>query len=425
MAYLQRMLENILTDTIDTRPLVYLNGMRQCGKSTLVQNLSIANELNYITFDNPASLFFARNDPAGFIEQLPSDKLNIIDEVQLAPELFRQFKIIVDKKRFVAANRGAGKDRALYVLTGSANIFALPKLADALVGRMSILTLHPFSASEIKGTGVNFLEKLWNDDLKPREYTRAKIVDVVSASTFPEIAINRKKDRYLWFNDYITTILQRDVRTLADIKNPDNVYQLLVSFSQRVGGLLNNANVIKETGLDAKTYEKYKTLCSSTFLIYELPSWSRPNKLNKRFVKQKKLYFNDTALLCHIMQRDMGEIFKNDSTTMGHVFENFIAAEIMKASKSLGPFSVSHFNPVQNHGREVDFVVENPRGEAIGIEVKLGATIDGKDWANMSALQEITGNKFKKGIVIYTGTALMQVARNIWAVPVNYLWEKN
>jgi predicted AAA+ superfamily ATPase len=218
MVYLQRLLEKLLTETIDTRSLVYLNGMRQCGKSTLVQNLSVKNELNYITFDNPASLFFARNDPAGFVDQLPQDKLNIIDEVQLAPELFRQFKVVVDRKRL------AGKDRALYVLTGSANIFALPKLADALVGRMSILTLYPFSVSEIKGTGVNLIEKLWNVDLIPVKFSRAKIVDTISAATFPEIAINRRKDRYLWFNDYITTILQRDVRALADIKNPDNVY---------------------------------------------------------------------------------------------------------------------------------------------------------------------------------------------------------
>ena len=120
MVYVQRLLENFLAETIDTRPLVYLNGMRQCGKSTLVQNLSVKNELNYISFDNPASLVFARNDPAGFIEQLPVEKLNIIDEVQLAPELFRQFKIAVDRKRL------AGKDRALYVLTGSANIFVEP-----------------------------------------------------------------------------------------------------------------------------------------------------------------------------------------------------------------------------------------------------------------------------------------------------------
>ena len=419
MVYVQRLLENLLAETIDTRSLVYLNGMRQCGKSTLVQNLSVKKELNYITFDNPASLFFARNDPAGFVEQLSQDKLNVIDEVQLAPELFRQFKMAVDRKRL------AGKDRALYVLTGSANIFALPKLADALVGRMSILTLYPFSASEIKGTGINLMDKLWNTDLNPVKYSHAKVVDTISAATFPEIALNRKKDRYLWFNDYITTILQRDVRALADIKNPDNVYQLLVSFAQRAGGLLNNANVIKETGLDAKTYEKYKAVCSSTFLIYELPSWSKPNKLDKRFVKQKKLYFTDTTLLCHLMQRDMEEIFRNDMTTMGHIFENFIAGEIMKAAKSLGPFNVSHFNPVQNQGREVDFVVESPKGEAIGIEVKLSGTIDERDCENMVVLSNTIGKRFKKGIIIYTGTDLMQIARNIWAVPVNYLWEKN
>jgi len=418
MIYVQRLLENFLAETIDTRPLVYLNGMRQCGKSTLVQNLSVKNELNYISFDNPASLVFARNDPDGFIEQLPQEKLNIIDEVQLAPELFRQFKIAVDRKRL------AGKDRALYVLTGSANIFALPKLADALVGRMSILTLYPFSVSEIKGTGINLIERLWNDELIPGKYSRSKVVDIMSAATFPEIAMNKKKDRYLWFNDYITTILQRDVRVLADIKNPDNVYQLLVSFSQRAGGLLNNANVMKEIGLDAKTYEKYKAVCASTFLTYELPPWAKPNKLNKRFVKQKKLYFTDTALLCYLMQRDMEEIFKNDMATMGHVFENFIAGEIMKAAKALGPFSVSHFNPVQNQGREVDFIVENPKGEAIGIEVKMSGTIDEKDWANMSVLSNTIGKRFKKGIVIYTGTELMQIARNIWAVPVNFLWEK-
>ena len=418
MAYLHRFLEDHLAETVMTRPLVYLNGMRQCGKSTLVQNLSIGKELNYITFDDPVSLSFAKSDPAGFIEQLTPDKLNIVDEVQLAPELFRYFKMAIDKRRLSA------KDQTLYVLTGSANIFALPKLADALTGRMAILTLHPFSTAEIKGTGINFVEKLWKTDFSPGNYPAVKLVDVIVNSTFPELAIGKKKDRSLWFADYISTILQRDVRSLADIKNPDNIYQLLVSFSQRAGGLLNNANVMKDTGLDAKTYEKYKALCTSTFMIFELPSWAKPNKLDKRFVKQKKLYFSDTNLLLFLMQRDIEEINKNEIAVMGHIFENFIATEIMKAVNSLGQFSVSHFNPVQNQGKEVDFVIENLKGEAVGIEVKLSGTIDERDWSNMLTLQETIGKKFKKGIIIYTGTELIQVRRSIWAVPVSYLWEK-
>ena len=417
MDYIHRMLEKFLEEDVETRPLVYLNGMRQCGKSTLARNISVNREMNYITFDNPASLFFAKNDPAGFIQQLPQDKLNIIDEVQLAPELFRYFKMAIDEKRL------SSRDRSLYLLTGSANIFALPKLADALVGRMSTLTLYPFSISEIKGTGKNFVERLFNADLQPGKYSEANIVDIISDATFPEIAIDKKKNRHLWFNDYITTILQRDVRTLADIKNPDNIYQLLVSLSLRAGGLLNNTNVMKETGLDTKTYEKYKALCSSAFIIFELPAWSKPNKLNKRFIKQKKLFFTDTNLLCHVMQRDMKEMYKNDKATFGHLFENFVATEIMKAAKSLGSLDVSHFNPVQNQGKEVDFVIERPNGDAIGIEVKLDGTIDARDWANMSVLQETMGKRFKLGIIIYTGTDLMQVGQTIWAMPVNFLWE--
>ena len=269
---------------------------------------------------------------------------------------------------------------------------------------------------------MNFMEKLWKDDLSLQKYPRTNIVDILSGSTFPEIAMDKKKERHTWFNDYIITLLQRDVRVLADIKTPDKIYQLLVSFSQRAGSLINNANIMKETGLDAKTYEKYKALCSSTFLTFEIPSWTKPNKLNKRFVKQKKLYFTDTSLLCHIMQRNMEEIYRNDKTAMGHIFENFIATEIMKAVQSLGSYSVSHFNPVQNQGREVDFIVESPSGKAIGIEVKLDGTIDGNDCSGINALQETLGNKFLKGIIIYTGTELMQISRNIWAVPVQYLW---
>jgi predicted AAA+ superfamily ATPase len=95
----------------------------------------------------------------------------------------------------------------------------------------------------------------------------------------------------------------------------------------------------------------------------------------------------------------------------------------MKAAKSSGPFYVSHFNPVQNQGKEVDFVIESPNGDAVGIEVKLDGTINEKDWANMNVLRETLGDKFLKGIIIYTGTDLTQVGRDIWAVPVNYLWE--
>jgi predicted AAA+ superfamily ATPase len=178
---------------------------------------------------------------------------------------------------------------------------------------------------------------------------------------------------------------------------------------------------MKETGLDAKTYTKYKGLINGMFLTFEIEAWSKANKLNKRFVKQNKLYFNDTNLLCYVMRRDIFDVYKNDPSTMGHVFENFIAAEIVKNAQAAGGVYVSHFNI--SGGKEVDFVLESDAGEAVGIEVKLDASLSERDFANMRILREVTGDRFKKGIVVYTGNELVPFKDNLWAVPVNYFWE--
>jgi predicted AAA+ superfamily ATPase len=415
MLYKKRRIEKLLLKTLETRPSVYLNGPRQTGKSTLAEHISPDRETNYVSLDSPLAAASAQSNPVGFINSLPKDKLNIIDEAQMVPDIFRQIKAVVDERR--KNDRAAG----LYLLTGSANILALPRLAEALAGRTSVLTLLPFSAAECRETGKNFIESLWNDNLAYRKYENAGLAGVISNATYPEIAFDHEIDRAQWFDDYLTTILQRDVKTLADIRNPGNVIQLLVSLTQRAGSLLNNASVMKETGLDAKTYGKYKELLHNTFLTFEIESWAKPNMLDKRFVKQTKLYFNDTNLLCHVMRRGLPEILKNDTPAAGHVFENFVATEIMKNAKTMIGVHVSHFNP--SGGKEIDFVVENGDGEAVGVEVKLGESLSGGDFSNMRILRETLGGRFKKGIVLYTGSELVPFMEDMWAVPINYLWE--
>jgi predicted AAA+ superfamily ATPase len=415
MRYIERHIGKLLADTVDTRPLVYLNGPRQVGKSTLAERFATSKAVNYISFDSPLILAAASSDPVGFIKSLPRDRLNIVDEVQLVPETFRQFKTAVDEIRKTDENSGK------FLLTGSAGIMVLPQLSQALAGRMAILTLLPFSVAERAGTGKNFIESLWADDLSYGKYETPDLAKIISDATYPEISLNRSVKRRQWFDDYLSTILQRDIKSLADIRNPQHIIQLLVSLSQRVGSLLNNTSVMKETGLDAKTYAKYKGLITGTFLTFELEAWSKTNKLNKRFVKQNKLYFNDTNLLCYVMRRDIFDVYKNDPNIMGHVFENFIAAEIVKNAQAAGGVYVSHFNI--SGGKEVDFVLESDVGETVGIEVKLDASLSERDFANMRTLQEVTGDRFKKGIVVYTGNELVPFKDSLWAVPVNYLWE--
>lgn len=418
MSYIYRALNMELIKSVKSRPLVYLNGARQCGKSTLVRNALLENNINYISFDSPILLAAAKRNPANFIAELPQNKINVIDEVQLATEIFPYLKIDVDEKRI------KGKNKSLYVLTGSANIFALPKLANALVGRMTILTLYPFSVSEFCRKEVNFIDKFWNIKLTVGKYKNTNLLEKISNATFPEIALDENIDREKWFDSYLTTILQRDAFSLASIRRPEKILQLLISFSERVGGLINDENIKKETGFNSITYERYKAFCNSVFMTFEVQSWSKANKLDKRFLRSKKIYFTDTNFLCYIMRRELKDLYTNPSA-MGHIFENFIASEIIKAaSSSPNQYFVSHFNPVRGQGKEVDFIIENLHGEAIAIEIKLNATLDLKDFANMKICKDTLRDKFKKGIVVYTGNEILPFGDNLWAIPVNCLWER-
>jgi predicted AAA+ superfamily ATPase len=420
MVQFQREISGLLKRTVKERPLVYLSGPRQSGKSWLVNEFGHDHENNYISFDSPLVLSGVKSDPESFIKSLHPDKLSIIDEVQLAPEIFRYLKISIDE------NRKKGKTSNLYLLTGSANLMALPELSDALVGRMSVLTLLPRSAAEYKQTNSNFITKLFNEDLLYKKYKNYDLLDIIIHSTFPELAVNpelaKQQSLIQWYNGYLTTIIQRDAKNIADIRKPEKIIMLLSFLALRAGNLLNNSSLASEVGLIMPTYENYKRFLTNTFIIFELQSWSKPSSLNKRFTKSSKVFFNDTNLLTYLLRRDIDDIYNNDRTAMGHIFENFIATEIMKNATSLIDVNISHFRTSDN--KEVDFVIEKYNGSTIGIEAKLDRTISKEDFKGLKVLKEAVGNKFLKGIVLYTGNEIIPFEKDLWAVPVCYLWEK-
>ena len=417
MNYIYRNIAEKLEITIKNFSAVYLSGARQCGKSTLVRNILQNENINYITFDTTEIRISAQKDPEAFIASLPKDKLNIIDEIQRVPEVYLKLKENIDEKRL------RGNRKALFLMTGSANILALSELAKPMVGRMAILTLQPFSVAEIRNVKSNFIERIFNEELIIKSYKQINLIDLIENATFPEIALNKDIDRSVWFDSYITTILQRDATEFAKIRKPELIYQLLVSLARRVGSLVKNDNIIKEAGVNQFTFEKYKSFCNATFITFEIQPWSKPNKLKKRFVKSKKIYFTDTNLLCFIMRRDIKEVFEKDRSQMGYFFENFIASEIIKATSILpGKYYVSHFNPVREDGKETDFVIEKYNGETIAIEVKLDSSLNEKDFKNLELCRDTIGEKFKKGVVLYTGKNIVPFGNKLWAIPVNYLW---
>lgn len=415
MNYLNRNITQELEQSIETRPLTYLNGGRQVGKSTLCSHLPDNIKRNHITFDSPLVLATAKSQPAAFVDSLPNDILNIIDEVQFAPEIFPYLKMKID------SNRLNGNDKQKFLLTGSANLMAMPKLSEALVGRMSVLTLYPFSASEYYNLNKSLTERLFDEELRMSSFEDFNIVEVLKNSTYPEIATDAKIDRIKWFDSYLTTILNRDIKSLSDLKNPEIMVALLSLLSTRTGGLLNNTEVAKELGVDYRTYEKMFTFALNSFLVFNVKPWARPNKLSKRFVKSPKLYFTDCNFLSYIMKREIDEMYENDKKAFGHVFENFVATELLKSAK-LNNLELSHYRT--QSGKEADFVLENAQGDVVGIEVKSAKDIDKKAYSGLLELKELCGDKFKKGIILYTGNDIVPLSEKIWAVPVCYFWKE-
>jgi uncharacterized protein len=410
MIYIQRHLQTAIREALNRFPVVFLNGPRQAGKSTLVKHLvDTGLPATYLTFDDSTVFTAASNDPEGFLRSLTGPV--VIDEVQLVPGIFRVLKLLVDEQR----------TNGRFLLTGSANVLALPGLSDALVGRMAVLTLYPFSAAETLGKGSPAVSGLFDQDLAPGPLAGEGLESAVAGATYPEIASKPQTAVDAWFNGYMTTLLQRDVRQLAEIEKVAALPNILNVLAARAAGLLNDADSARDAKLNAMTYRRYRSLLQQLFLIALVPPWFR--NVGKRFVKAPKLYFTDTALLCHRLGVDFGGLSRRNPSLFGRLVENFVATELLK-QVSLLPDGMLHHFRTQN-GKEVDFVVERRSGALIGIEVKASASVSADDFAGLRVLKEAAGKDFRRGIVLYLGSNTVAFGGDLYALPLSSLWSLN
>jgi predicted AAA+ superfamily ATPase len=352
--------------------------------------------------------------PEAFLNSYP--KPLIIDEVQMVPEIFRALKMVVDEERLANDTTTNGN----YLLTGSANILSLPKLSDPLVGRMNILTLYPFTTAEAsKGIG-NGLERLLNLDFNGITNRGLNLIDAMKLASFPEIYRKDQKARSIWMDGYLLTILQRDVKQIAELEKISLLPQLLRILATRAGGLINDSDIAREIGLNSVTTKTYRNILKMMFLSFDIQPWHR--NIGKRLVKTPKGYIVDTELLCHMLDLSMSDIAKNKPDLFGHIVENFVATELLKQlSNSAINAALYHFRT--SDGNEVDFILEKPDGTVFAIEVKLAENLTNKDFKGINAFAELTGKDFNGGVVLYSGKDIVPFGKNIWAVPFFVLWQ--
>jgi len=418
MKVLPRLLSKSILEALRVSPVVFLNGPRQAGKSTLVRGLLEEIGENgpaaYISFDRPTQMAAAAAAPETFLTAHQNGL--IIDEVQLVPELFRALKVVVDELRITAKARSNGK----YLLTGSANILALPKLSDPLVGRMSVLTLYPFSAAEASGGEGDGFDRLIAMDFAGIKDRELSVTDAIKSATFPEISGKSASERSIWFDGYLTTILQRDVRMLAELDKISVLPGLLRMLATRAGNLINDADISRSVGLNPVTGKLYRSFLKMMFLNFDVEPWYR--NIGKRLVKSPKGYLADTLMLCHMLDLDLDDIKKHKPDLFGHILENFVATELTKfLTFSSTKAQLHHFRT--SDGKEVDFILERRDGSVFAIEVKSSESINLQDFKGINAFAELNQNEFIGGVVLYSGKDVVPFGKNLWAVPISILWQ--
>jgi len=405
----QRNISTNLTEAMADTPVVLLNGARQTGKSTLVKlYLQSVDDGRYVTLDDATVLTAATQDPAGFISGF--DGPVVLDEVQHAPGLFPAIKVAVD------SDRRPGR----FLLTGSADVLLLPNLSESLAGRMEILTLWPLSASELAGSKDSFVDKVFSKEKisteRPKE-SRQKILKRITTGGYPEVILRKSaRRRDAWFGSYIMTILQRDVRDLANIEHLTLLPGLLRLLAARSTSLLNYAELSRTLGLPQSTLKRYMALLETTFLAQTLQPWSA--NLGKRLVKSPKVILCDTGLMAHLLGIDLAE--EPPAHMIGALVENYVVMELKKQiGWSTTRASIFHFR--EQTGKEIDVILENAAGQIVAIEVKASSTVDKNDIKHLKFLRDKLGNKFVCGIVLYLGEELVSFDETIQAVPLRYL----
>jgi predicted AAA+ superfamily ATPase len=405
--------ENLI-QAIQWNPVVLLTGARQTGKTTLMKEICQAG-FEYITFDNIQQQALAKSDPITFINSLK--KPVILDEIQRVPEIFLTIKQNVDESR---------KD-GMYALTGSANPLLIPKLGDSLTGRIAILELHTLSQGEILGIKEDFIAKAFanSEFVNPSKLNNDDLCTKINIGGYPGVQNFDSERRDSWFDSYMTTILQRDVRELSNLSDISLLSNLCQILATRAGNLLNISDVCRVSKIPNSTLHRYLTLLETIFLTYNLNCWS--SNLETRLVKSPKIYLNDTGILLYLLGFTLDKQKSLEGRIFGPVLENFIINELRKqlSWSSKKRVKVYYFRNVS--GVEVDVVLEDQQGNVVAIEIKSSGTISPTDFKNIKYLQELINkknpDKFRRGIVFYTGNEILNWGEKLSALPINCLWE--
>ena len=404
----ERTIQPVIEKVSRAFPVLLLTGMRQIGKSWVMEHLCGKNR-SYVSLDDLRLRLLAKQDPQRFIEENPPPI--IIDEVQYAPELFTYIKIYVDKN----------KKNGLFWLTGSQKYHLMQSIQESLAGRVVILNMLGLSYREITKKPNNSSPFLPSLDLAlkvpvSKPLTSPEVFEKIWQGSFPRLIANRKAAlvRKLFYDSYIQTYIERDVKDFYNIENQLDFYNFLIAVAARTGQLLNYSNLARDVHIDLRTAKLWLEILQRSGIIHLLYPYS--SNIAKRTIKTPKLYFLDTGLASHLCSWDSAASLRNGAQS-GAMLETYVFAEILKSywHNGEGPNIYFHRNADQ---KEVDFVIERNM-TLYPVEVKKTANPTADDFKEFKSL-----SVFKKpigtGAVICLYGKKISIGKDVISLPV---WE--
>ena len=418
MPYIKRNIEKVFKEMENTFPVIMVTGPRQVGKTTLLKELIENKRINYVTLDNLDARALAKEDPELFLRTYETPL--IIDEFQYAPNILSYIKIKVDEKRQEKLKDDNVKVNGLFYLTGSQAFEIMEETSESLAGRVGALDLYTLSNREINGLeGKMFLPdlKLLKERKKTKILTTSNLFEKILNGGYPEILVNKEMDRTKFFDSYIRTYIERDIRKLINVQDEIKFYRFIGNIAARTAQELNMTDICKDIGITNTTGEKWLSILVNTGLVFLLQPYS--NNTVARIVKRPKIYMTDTGLSCYLAGY-LDSLTLEKSAYNGAIFETYVITEILKSFSNNGKDARKYLYYYRdNNGKEIDLLIIYDN-VVYPIEIKKGASPKIDATKNFDVVKKF-GMQVGNGGVICMKQDIFPIDKDNNYIPVEYL----
>lgn len=410
--YIPRHISSVIEKASEQFSAIIVTGPRQVGKSTLLRTLY--PELPYSTLDSITELDAARNNPEGYLNTKAVPV--IIDEIQYAPDLFSSMKMIIDEAKL------SGDRRTLFYATGSQRFHMMRTVSESLAGRAYVSEMLGLSQREIQRVPFTVPFNPTMPYIKQREAagnipSSGMIWHRILQGDLPELEAVPHLDISMFYDAYINTYIQRDVRDLSQIGDMALFMRFMRVVAHQCGRQLNKAAIARDLDVSEPTVNRWLSILEASGLIYLLKPYAKTVK--KRLVKMPKLYFTNTGLACHLCDLKTEDSLTN-SPLAGHLFENFVVGEILKSFlNDTGTYPELYYYRDSN-GKEIDLLIPGEEG-LHPVEVKSNSTPKAKDGEKFAVIDSVLGEKRLPGAIISLYDQVLPLIGNDLAIPVTMI----